>query len=71
MVTLLDVVRLDRYASHSTIDGHLYEFDQGQFWHTSLVEDEPGRELAEDPHGLPLGPWYHHALCDCEVCGTK
>ena len=69
MVTLFDVRRLARYACHQTLDGHLFEYDQRRFWHTNLVEEEPEREPVEDELSVPLGPWYHHPLCDCEVCG--
>jgi hypothetical protein len=71
IVTLSDVPGLECYASHRTLDGHLYEFDQGHFWHTDLADEEPTRELVEDLPSLPVGPWYHHSLCDCEVCGAR
>jgi hypothetical protein len=69
-VTIGDVRRLGRYASHLTMDGHLFEFDQGRFWRTPLHHDEPAREALEDDLGIPIGPWYHHSLCDCELCAA-
>ncbi len=69
MVPLFDVRRLDRYASHLSVHGHLFEYDQGRFWRTNLLEDEPVRRQVEDNPAIPIGPWYHHSLCDCEVCG--
>ena len=68
LVTLFDVRRLERYAALLTLDGHLYEFDEGRFWHTNLLEDERRREPIADDPGVPLGPWHHHPLCDCAYC---
>jgi hypothetical protein len=69
MVTLFDVRRLERYAWHATLDGHLYEYEKSRFWHTNLIADEPAREALEDESRMPLGPWYHLQGCDCELCG--
>jgi hypothetical protein len=68
MVALADVTRLGRYASHLDLGGHLYEYDQGSFWRTDLHAEERQRILIEDGLEMPLGPWYHHSLCDCEAC---
>jgi hypothetical protein len=67
-VAFAQLRRLGCYASHTTMDGHLYEFDQGRFWHADLHEEAQTREPVEDQLAAPLGPWYHHALCDCEFC---
>ena len=71
LVSLPDVRQLKRYASHVTIDGHFFEFDQGRFWHSDLRREEPEREAFDDGLGIPTGPWYHHSLCDCEVCAAE
>jgi hypothetical protein len=68
MVALDDVVSTGRYASHLTSDGHLYEYDQGRFWRTDLRAPERQRTAIDDGPDMPLGPWHHHSLCDCEVC---
>jgi hypothetical protein len=68
MVALDDVVATGRYASHHGLDGHLYEYDQGRFWRTDLRAAERERTAIEDGPEMPLGPWYHHSLCDCAVC---
>jgi hypothetical protein len=39
-VAFADLRRLGCYASHVTMDGHLYEFDQGRFWHSDLHEED-------------------------------
>jgi hypothetical protein len=69
IVALDDVVRTGRYASHLGVDGHLYEFDQGGFWRTDLQAKERERVALQKGAEMPLGPWYHHSLCDCEICG--
>lgn len=68
MVALDDVVRTGRYASHRDAHGRLYEYDQGGFWHTDLTVAERRRVALEDGPDMPVGPWYHHSLCDCDVC---
>ncbi len=68
VIALFDVRRLERYAAHTSMDGHLYEYDDGRFWHTNLLEDVRLREQVDDPCRVPLGPWYHHSRCDCEIC---
>lgn len=67
-VAFADLRRLGRYASHLTMDGRLYEFDQGRFWHSDLHEEGQAREPVEDQLSVPLQPWYHAAVCDCEAC---
>jgi hypothetical protein len=71
MVALDDVVRLKRYASHLAISGHLYEFDQGRFWRTDPGDEQPHRVEIPNDAETPLGPWYHHSRCDCEVCAAQ
>jgi len=68
LVTLFEVRRLERYAAHLTVDGHLYEFDEGRFLLTDLIEDDPQREPFADDPDVSLGPWHHHPLCDCVLC---
>ena len=63
-----DVRRLDRYAWHVNAEGHLYEYDEGAFWRTLAPRDRTERERIDDERSLPLGPWSHHAACDCEEC---
>jgi hypothetical protein len=70
IVPLDDVVRTGRYASHLSVEGHLYEFDRGAFWRTDLRAEERQRTPVEDDLEMPQGPWYHHTLCDCELCGS-
>ena len=54
LVTLFEVRRLERYAAHLTVDGHLYEFDEGRFLLTNLIEDDPRREpFADDSRCAP------------------
>ena len=67
-VAFADLRRLGCYASHVTMDGHLYEFDQGRFWHTDLHDEGQTRDLVQDQFRLPLRPWYHTSLCDCVAC---
>lgn len=67
-VAFADLHRLGCYASHVTMDGHLYEFDQGRFWHTDLHEEEQVREPIEDQFRVPPEAWYHASVCDCEIC---
>ena len=69
-VTLADVRRLGRYASHFADDGRLWEYDQRRFWSTNLLRDSPERQPIGDEGGLPVWPWHHHPMCDCEVCGS-
>ena len=68
MVTVFDVGRTGRYATHHSLDGHLYEYDLGRFWRTNLLKHESNREPVNDPFAIPLGPWYHLPECGCEVC---
>lgn len=68
LVTLFDVRRLERSAVLLTLDGHLYEFDEGGFWHTNLLDDEPRREPIPDDPRVPLGPRHHRPLWDCAFC---
>ena len=63
-----DVHRLGRYASHLTVEGRLYEYDQGTFWHTDLNDSRPKREQVDDERVLPPGPWFHHPICNCGRC---
>jgi hypothetical protein len=68
MVAFDDVIRTGRYASHLSLDGHLYEYDQGGFWRTDLRSKTRERVPVEHGPEMPLGPWHHHSLCDCEIC---
>jgi hypothetical protein len=71
VLTLDDVHRTGRYATHLSGDGHLYEHDQGAFWRTHLAGENLRRLPVVDLGHLPMGPWYHLPECRCEVCGPE
>ncbi len=68
----LDEVRkLGRYARCRTGGSMLHEYDLDQFWVTDLGADEPERRPHLNPSSVPMGPWFHGPLCDCEACGAE
>jgi hypothetical protein len=66
-LTLAQVRRLGRYATHRCVCGCVLEYAEGRFWVVRAGSSDAGRAAFEESR-LPRGPWHHHSLCDCEVC---
>jgi hypothetical protein len=66
-----EVLALGVCAACWTIDGSLWEYQDGVFSVTAVVGNRRSRCVVDESEA-PRGPWRHNPLCDCEACaGTS
>jgi hypothetical protein len=58
------------YARCYSGDDHLFEFDLGRFWVSSLAGRQTRRAVS-DLGDLPGGPWRHSPVCACPACASR